>query len=74
MKQVLIALDQLGNALLGGHADETVSARAWRLRARAPWGAVRWMIDWIFFWEAGHCEAAWRSELLRRHLPKGYRG
>ena len=28
MKQVLIAVDQLTNAILAGHADETLSARA----------------------------------------------
>ena len=27
MKQVLIALDQLANTLLAGHANETLSAR-----------------------------------------------
>ena len=31
MRQVLIALDQLANAILAGHADETLSARAYRL-------------------------------------------
>lgn len=30
LKQVLIAFDQLINALLGGWADETLSSRAWR--------------------------------------------
>lgn len=31
MRQILIALDQLANTLLAGHADETLSARAYRL-------------------------------------------
>lgn len=30
MMQTAIAIDQLLNALLGGFADETLSARAWR--------------------------------------------
>lgn len=30
MKQFLIALDQLANTLVGGYADETLSARAHR--------------------------------------------
>lgn len=34
MKQFLIALDQLVNVMLGGQADETLSARAWRNRDR----------------------------------------
>ena len=31
MKQFLIALDQLANTLVGGYADETLSARAHRV-------------------------------------------
>lgn len=31
-KQVLVALDQLVNALFGGWADETLSSRCWRKR------------------------------------------
>lgn len=30
MKQILIAIDQLANAVIGGWADETLSAAAWR--------------------------------------------
>ena len=30
MKQILIAIDQLANAVIGGWADETLSSRAWR--------------------------------------------
>ena len=29
-RQLFIAIDQLGNALLAGYADETLSARAYR--------------------------------------------
>ena len=28
--QILVGVDQLGNTLLGGWADETISARAYR--------------------------------------------
>ena len=34
MKQVAIAFDQLINTLLGGYADETLSARAHRMRVK----------------------------------------
>lgn len=30
IKNVLIALDQLANALIGGWPDESLSSRAWR--------------------------------------------
>lgn len=34
MMQFLIALDQLANTLIGGMADETLSARAHRMRSK----------------------------------------
>lgn len=73
MRQVLIALDQLANALLAGHADETLSARAYRLSRDRGRHWPRRVIDALFFWEPDHCEQAHRSELLRRHLPRQYR-
>lgn len=73
MKQILIALDQLANTLIGGYADETISARA----HRCGWQRTERVIDWLFlavFNEFDHCRNAYTSELLRAHLPKGYRG
>ena len=78
MKQVLIAIDQTVNTLVWakdegfGMADETISARAWRLRKRATWGLTRTLIDTLFFWDKNHCEKSYRSERLRRHLPFDY--
>lgn len=37
IRNVLIALDQLGNALTGGDPDETISSRVAKLRHRWPW-------------------------------------
>ena len=72
MKQTLIALDQLLNTLLGGMADETLSARLWRLQHPA-----HKFVDALFFWDregiVRHCELSYRAELLRHHLPAGYR-
>ena len=69
-KQVLIALDQLGNALLGGYADETISARAWRNREKRP-QLVRF-INWLFN-DPKHCEDSYESELRMMQLPAEYR-
>lgn len=75
MKQVMIALDQLANTVIWikgdgfGYADETLSARAWRLRDQS--NAWR-RIDRIFFWEAEHCRASYESEVERKHLPSHY--
>lgn len=69
MKQVLIAADQLGNALLGGWADETLSSRAWRCRSRQPWKTLQPVIDGLFFFEAEHCRQSFESERLRLQSP-----
>lgn len=75
--QVFIALDQLANAMIpGGYADETLSARAHRMRAKRQrvWGWTADAIDKLFFWQIGHCRNAWLQELDRRQLPPELRG
>lgn len=68
MLQILIAIDQLANALLGGWADETLSARAYRLRERRFWRWAESAINALFFDET-HCLDAYLSEKSRRHSP-----
>lgn len=72
-RQVLIAFDQLGNALLRGWADETISARAWRKRLKhSGWRRVQVAIDWVFehaFSDPDHCEKSYASERLRLQSP-----
>lgn len=71
--QILVAVDQLANTLLGGMADETLSARAWRhhLDGSRDWPRV--IIDALFFWQTDHCRTAYESEVERRQLPPEYR-
>lgn len=72
MKQFLIALDQLFNTLLGGMADETLSARAYRQKLKGnPWPSR--VIDALLFWDANHCFNSYLSEKSRVQLPKEYR-
>lgn len=71
--QVVIAVDQLVNTLAGGWADETLSARAWRLQSRRVWGLLRRTIDAAFFFDPSHCEQAFKYESQRGHLPPAYR-
>lgn len=68
MKQILVAIDQLLNAFLGGMADETISARV----HRNGWARTEKLIDGLFR-EPGHCAASYRAEILRAHLPNSYR-
>lgn len=75
MIQVAIAIDQLANTLLGGDADETLSARAHRMRVKGHryWGWTAAFIDTLFFWDKHHCLKAYQSEQARLQLPKAYR-
>ncbi|OZA06761.1 MAG: hypothetical protein B7X95_01375 [Methylophilaceae bacterium 17-44-8] len=72
--QIWIVIDQLLNALLWGWSDETLSARAWRCRfkkSRWMW-AVR-IINCVVFWQDNHCQSAYQSEKLQRHIAPEYR-
>lgn len=68
MKQILIAIDQLGNTLLGGMADETISARCYRNK----WKRRERFINWLFR-DPDHCHQAYLSELNRTQEPEEYR-
>lgn len=73
-QQILIAIDQLANAVFAGYADETLSSRAWRMRKRKKrWAMARRIIDGLFFWQNEHCFQAYESERLRKQLPKELR-
>lgn len=73
--QAAIWFDQGINVLLGGYADETLSARAHRMRVKKQkyWGWTANAIDAMFFWESGHCLNAYLSELKRKHFPEAYK-
>jgi len=69
----LIALDQLLNTMLGGWADETLSARCWREKR---W--FRYVIDLLFCWQVDdkgrrHCEQCYWHEQERKDMPIEYR-
>lgn len=74
LKQVLIAFDQLINALLGGGADESLSVHAWRqhLEGKRNWPYL--LIDAILFFDGNHCRTSYESELERTQLPPSMRG
>lgn len=79
MKQLLISIDETINCCIWikgdgwGTADETLSARAWRLRETSK-GAT-WAVALIntLFRDTNHCRDSYNAELLREHLPKAYR-
>lgn len=54
-RNVLIALDQVGNAALGGSEYETISSRADRARAAGrKWGC--WLCRFLDFLQKDHCK------------------
>ena len=61
-KSVLIALDQLANALLDGWPDETLSSRAWRWEQNGIRSWPRRIIDVLFFFDPEHCRESFESE------------
>jgi hypothetical protein len=71
--QVGLALTRLGNALLGGLAEESMSSRAWRMEsARKPWGRIaRPLVDLFFtaFGRHEHCFSAYINERDKAPLP-----
>lgn len=73
--QGAIWFDQGINWLFWGYADETLSARAYRLSEYRNRHWPKEVIDYIFlilFNQQNHCESAHLSEMSRKHLPKHY--
>lgn len=78
LRFVLIAIDQLANALLGGYADETLSSRIHRgavlaTKPRRRWLIARRVVNGLFWWQTDHCYGAYRSELRRYQMPPSMR-
>lgn len=77
LHQVLIAIDQLFNALLLGWADETLSSRAYRAwrNGRLFGKILKPLIDGIFaaLGDDNHCEESYMSEKDRRQNHPEFR-
>lgn len=73
---VIIAIDQLFNALTGGAADETFSSRCYRGAILAKEPKKRWRF-WFrlvntLFWDTEHCKTAYESEVKRKQYPPDF--
>ena len=72
---VVIAIDQLFNALTGGAADETLSSRTYRAclkpQPKKRWSVLYYVINGIFF-DKNHCKTAYESELSRKQYPDDF--
>lgn len=77
--EVFIAVDQLLNAVLAGYADETISARSYRLGRRdsdaGVWG--RWRVSWVvvdvlFYWQDIYIWVKFGGWPIEGHCQRAY--
>ena len=77
LKNLLIAIDQLINAIFGGSCDETISAVCWRKsQERGHYGHkfLKFVLDVTFSpIKNDHCFQSYLSEMTRKQLPERYR-
>lgn len=71
-REVAVALDCLLNAILGGYASETISARCYRLRESKGYGRALVVIDTLAFWQPQHCKASFEALRDRAGQPSEY--
>ena len=68
---VLVGIDQLGNALIGGYSDETISARAGRYTGKLwYWTWLAKVLNWI---DPGHTNHAMDAEQKQTQQAPTYR-
>ena len=76
---LVVAVDQLLNAFLGGSCDETLSSRTYRM-ARikgGAWAKFEKFVNFLFWKDRDsegrrHCEMAYIVEVDRIHMPKSF--
>ena len=65
-REIIIAVDQLGNTILDGWADETISSRTYRTNDDPFWKVMEKIINILFFFQKDHCYNAYLNEIDRR--------
>lgn len=58
IKNILVSIDQLVNAILGGDPDETISSRLGKYRHKKYVYYIYKLVNFLFFWDNKHCESA----------------
>lgn len=69
VKRVLLGIDQLGNTLIGGAPDETISARTGRNKKKKGWRVLGWALNKI---DPNHVEDAIKSERTGKQQDPAY--
>jgi hypothetical protein len=78
--EVFVAADQTVNAILGGYSDESISARSFRLGAKAEdrdawdqWRVAWKVIDALFIWQDWLIQYRTGLSPIRKHCERAYR-
>ncbi|ACC98491.1 hypothetical protein Emin_0938 [Elusimicrobium minutum Pei191] len=76
--KILIALDQLANALMNGDPDITMSAACYYYarigKQKSLWRLFLYKsVNMLFFWQEDHCYQAYLSEKDRLHASEQFR-
>ena len=53
----------VAEVLLGGHHDQTVSARAYVHQHECGWGIAYRIINVLFFWQENHCRQSYLADV-----------
>jgi hypothetical protein len=69
LHRVAIALSVLFNVLLGGHSNQTFSARNYEWHRQGRWNVVAFIdLMMALFGEKDHCSTSWAYWYVRRDV------
>jgi hypothetical protein len=58
LAHILNSFSQLGNSIIGGHSNESLSGRAFRQH----WKIMN-LINKMFWWQNNHCRSAYMNDV-----------
>lgn len=57
------AISQMGNALIGGNPNRTISARCYLNRDKRGWRQAYKVINIVYFWQSNHCKESHNADI-----------
>ena len=67
LSRIGIAMSVLFNVILGGHSNQTFSARNWHWKRSNKWHIVP-IIDTLWYKEPNHCLVCWTYWIVRKEI------
>jgi hypothetical protein len=71
LARIGISISVLFNVVLGGHSNQTFSARNYEWKRSGKWNLV-WLIDRIWFLDSNHCLHSWSYWIVRYNLTEDH--